>query len=87
MAAAILFIGNYGTGNVLEGFSFAMVIGVLTGTYSTVFVATPLLVWFEERSQRGAGSKGQAKASRADRRIPAIQPAHPWSLASNGVSR
>ena len=38
---------NYGKQNVLEGFSFAMIIGVLVGTYSSVFVASPtmLLVW------------------------------------------
>lgn len=31
-------------GETLRGFSFAMLIGVLTGTYSTLFIATPLVV-------------------------------------------
>ena len=33
-----------GTGNVLEGFSFAMIWGVLVGTYSSIFVASPMLL-------------------------------------------
>jgi len=33
-------------GEVIHGFAFALLIGVLVGTYSSVFVATPfLLVW------------------------------------------
>ena len=52
LALAILFVFNYGTGNVLESFSFAMMCGVLTGTYSTVFVANPIFLWLEKRSGR-----------------------------------
>ncbi|MCU0834978.1 MAG: protein translocase subunit SecF [Chromatiaceae bacterium] len=32
-------------GEVLEGFSFALLVGVLVGTYSTVYVATATVVW------------------------------------------
>ena len=52
LAVALLYAFNFGTGNVLESFSFAMMIGVLTGTYSTIFVANPLLLWFEKRAGR-----------------------------------
>jgi protein translocase subunit secF/protein translocase subunit secD len=31
-------------GEVTRGFSFAMMIGVLVGTYSSIFVAAPVLV-------------------------------------------
>ena len=31
-------------GEVTKGFAFAMLIGVLTGVYSSVFVAAPILV-------------------------------------------
>ena len=36
---------NPGTkgGAILKGFSFAMIIGVIVGTYSSIFVATPIL--------------------------------------------
>src|SRR6185436_8209856 len=37
----ILFIFG---GEVTRGFAFAMLIGVITGTYSSIFVAAPLLV-------------------------------------------
>ena len=30
-------------GQILKGFSFAMIIGVIVGTYSSIFVATPVL--------------------------------------------
>ena len=30
-------------GSILKGFSFAMIIGVIVGTYSSIFVATPIL--------------------------------------------
>jgi len=36
---AIYFFG----GEILKGFSFAMIVGVIIGTYSSIFVATPIL--------------------------------------------
>jgi len=30
-------------GSILKGFSFAMIVGVIVGTYSSIFVATPIL--------------------------------------------
>jgi preprotein translocase subunit SecF len=41
-------------GEVLRGFAFTMVIGVLIGTYSTIFVACPLVVWWQARSGKAA---------------------------------
>jgi len=32
-------------GAILKGFSFAMIIGVIVGTYSSIFVATPILIY------------------------------------------
>ncbi len=34
-------------GEILRGFSFAMILGVLIGTYSSIFVATPVLKFFK----------------------------------------
>jgi len=39
---ALLSIYIFG-GEILKGFSFAMIIGVIIGTYSSIFVATPIL--------------------------------------------
>jgi preprotein translocase subunit SecF len=41
-------------GEVLHGFSFALVIGILIGTYSSIAVAAPMLVaWQDWRAKRG----------------------------------
>lgn len=41
-------------GQVLKGFSFALVIGILIGTYSSIAVAAPMLVaWQESRATQG----------------------------------
>ena len=46
-------------GEVLHGFSFALVIGILIGTYSSIAVAAPMLVaWQDSRA-----AKGKAAAS------------------------
>ena len=34
-------------GEILKGFSFALIWGVLIGTYSSIFVAAPILVYFK----------------------------------------
>lgn len=41
-------------GEVLHGFSFALVIGILIGTYSSIAVAAPMLVaWQDSRAKKG----------------------------------
>ena len=34
-------------GEILKGFSFAMILGVLIGTYSSIFVASPILKYLK----------------------------------------
>lgn len=38
-------------GEVLRGFSLALFIGVIVGTYSTIFIAAPLMVWLQQRAE------------------------------------
>jgi preprotein translocase subunit SecF len=33
-------------GEVLRGFAFAMVVGIIFGTYSTIYIASPIVVWW-----------------------------------------
>ena len=40
----VIFFFNVGQQNILEGFSFAMIVGVVVGTYSSIYVASPLLL-------------------------------------------
>ena len=41
MAIVILFLFS---GEVLRGFFFALLVGILFGTYSSLFIATPLVI-------------------------------------------
>jgi preprotein translocase subunit SecF len=53
-------------GQVLRGFSFALVVGILIGTYSSIAVAAPMLVaWQEWRAKRGKGATSLPAAKRA----------------------
>lgn len=45
--AALVFLFFMG-GTVIHDFAFAMLIGIITGTYSSVFVASPLLIFYED---------------------------------------
>ena len=49
LVVATLFIFG---GEVLRGFAFAMIFGILIGTYSSVFVATPVVVELHARAPR-----------------------------------
>ncbi|MGA9116518.1 MAG: protein translocase subunit SecF [Bacteroidota bacterium] len=41
-------------GEVNRGFAFALTIGIITGTYSSIYIASAVVVEWSERSQRGA---------------------------------
>lgn len=49
---SVLFISNRPMHNVLEGFSFAMLIGVVVGTYSSMFVASPMLLYLDRFAKK-----------------------------------
>ena len=46
--AALAFLG----GDSLQDFAIALLVGLVVGTYSSVFVATPLLTYFQETLRR-----------------------------------
>ena len=54
-------------GEVLRGFSFAFMVGIIVGTYSSVFIATPIVVDLTKKSLGAAADKerdsARAKAS------------------------
>ncbi len=39
-------------GQVLNGFSFALVIGIIIGTYSSIFIASPILIFWQDIADR-----------------------------------
>ncbi|MEQ1893397.1 MAG: protein translocase subunit SecD, partial [Planctomycetota bacterium] len=80
LAIVVQYIWNMGTGNVLESISYAMLFGTLSGVYSTVYIANPVFLWMETRSQKKGGSGlggAQARALReADqKRLESARPA------------
>lgn len=42
-------------GEVLRGFAFSMVVGIIVGTYSTIYIASPIVVWWNS-SRAGSGA-------------------------------
>ena len=65
----VIFVMNIGKRNVLEGFSFCMLVGVIVGTYSSIYVASPFLLIFSSRGERdqnnaarGVQPKGEVAA-------------------------
>jgi preprotein translocase subunit SecF len=61
-------------GAVLHGFSFALVCGIIVGTYSSIFVASPIvLFWHNYTDKRRPRSSGPAASPKAEpaRRSPA----------------
>jgi preprotein translocase subunit SecF len=48
----LLFLG----GPVIHDFAFALLVGIITGTYSSIYVASPVLLFWEARSSARNGS-------------------------------
>jgi preprotein translocase subunit SecF len=70
--ASLLIVGTYVFGGlVLRDFALALFVGLLTGAYSSIFVATPLLAWLKEREPRYRALRARAAADLA-RRGPAV---------------
>ena len=49
-AIALLLFG----GQVLHGFSFALVCGIVVGTYSSIFIASPILIFWRDFAREAA---------------------------------
>ncbi|MDQ3181354.1 MAG: protein translocase subunit SecF [Acidobacteriota bacterium] len=52
-------------GEVLRGFSLALFVGVITGTYSTIAIASPIAIWWQDKL--GAAKIKQAEVQKTDR--------------------
>jgi preprotein translocase subunit SecF len=62
-ATALSLIGLliFGVGTIFD-FAFAMLLGIISGTYSTWFIAAPMTIWFEERAARKKAGPAAAGA-------------------------
>ncbi len=67
-ALSLFFFG----GQVLSGFSFALVVGIIVGTYSSIFIASPILIFWRDlvekrnrRATRGGPPSGGSPVIRS----------------------
>jgi preprotein translocase SecF subunit len=58
-------------GEVLRGFALALTIGIIIGTYSSIAVASPMMLWWEYVTGRnkGRGRTAEARARSAERTL------------------
>jgi len=77
-------------GDVLKSFSWALLIGVLVGTYSTLYIASPFMLWWEGRKARGrASSEAETVASAAPggSEAPAVKALNNEAITGTGKKR
>ena len=81
---SLLFVGTYVFGGlVLRDFALALFVGLLTGAYSSIFVATPVLAWLKEREPKYRALRERAATDLArDARAAAAEPAPPKASAA-----
>jgi SecD/SecF fusion protein len=48
----------FGTG-VIQDFAFCFLVGILTGTYSSIFIASPIVLFWHRREQKTAEARGK----------------------------
>jgi preprotein translocase subunit SecF len=71
-------------GQVLNGFSFALVWGIIFGTYSSVFIASPLLIFWQDFVEARKKKAGVTVAKTASAKPAAAKPANPRQPAISG---
>ncbi len=76
-------------GQTLKDFAFALFIGVASGTYSSIFVAAPVLALVKEREPRyqQIRSKAQARAARPGLRVVMERELEPAGVVAPGQGR
>jgi len=67
-------------GTTLKDFAFALFVGVASGTYSSIFIAAPVLCEFKEREPRYQQIRTRAA-------VRATKPARPAAVVSAGAGR
>ena len=71
-------------GQVLNGFSFALVCGIIVGTYSSVFVASPILIFWHNFLE---GRKGPASVPPSTPKPSASKPGSPKESVRRGTAK
>ena len=83
--AALLSLLIFG-GEVIRPFAWVLIFGILIGTFSSIYVASPLLLWIERKWPSAAGEKASVAAGRA-KAAPGTAPAATPAPAQRRGSR
>jgi preprotein translocase subunit SecF len=71
-------------GQVLRGFSLALLIGIVFGTYSSIAIASPIMVWWQQRVDASkARATPTGAGGRAAGQLPRARKAQAGSVAAN----
>jgi len=86
---SLLFVGTYLFGGLaLRDFALALFVGLLTGAYSSIFVATPILAWLKEHEPRYRALRERAAADLAKAQVVApvapVAPGPPVDVPVDG---
>ncbi len=68
---ALFFLG----GEVLRGFAFTLVVGIIVGTYSSIFIASPVVVGWISRAKTGTAASASARMERIPAEPPKVREA------------
>jgi SecD/SecF fusion protein len=52
-------------GQGIHGFAFALVVGTISGTYSTIYIATPVLIWLNKSQRRNVAASSNSRSTAA----------------------
>lgn len=74
-------------GDVLKSFSWALLIGVLVGTYSTLYIASPFMLWWEGRKARGRASSEAETGASGRSATPAVKALNDVATTGTGKKR
>jgi preprotein translocase subunit SecF len=75
-------------GQVLNGFAFALVCGIIVGTYSSVFIASPILIFWHNFLEGRKGNTRGAASPRKEPIVPAVAAAKtPTSAPTSSKER
>jgi SecD/SecF fusion protein len=50
-------------GQGIHAFAFAMLVGIITGSYSTIYIASPIVLWLQHRFGLGEPAPAAARAA------------------------
>jgi SecD/SecF fusion protein len=60
LVVIVLFFGG---GQGIHGFAFCMIVGIVAGTYSSIFIASPLVLWLIRQPMASTASGSSASSS------------------------